>query len=237
MSIPTEITRIQGLVTRLVTKLRSLGLLDSNTHDFEDAVTACENLGSNLENKTLTLGEDVPTPQVTPSSGYSGMSQLSFPINGNQINPAFIVEGNTIVGVAGTAIINNLKMRRASFTVNIDNSNTFTITAENCYQNTNPPTGWVHLSYMPIFNELMMFKRSGAFSSNKRTCLTVFHNIVNGYGEWTAVDSSAAFTHIGDPSHPNLVEYTYSADGKSLTVRLASQLDVFNGNYVVYIYF
>lgn len=230
MSIRTEITRIQGLVNRLVTKLRSLGLLDNNSHDFYDAVQACYNLGTNLESKNMVLGEDTPTPQVTPSSGYSGMSQLSFTVNGNQINPSYIVQGNTIVGVAGAAIISNIEMRRISFIINASETNTIEINISDMYQTPK-------LAAFPVFNELMMFKRSGSFSSNKRTCLTVFHNIVNGYGEWTSVNNNAEFTHIGDASHPDLVTYTYSSDAKKLTLHLGSQLDVFNGNYVLYIYY
>jgi hypothetical protein len=239
MSIQTQITRIQGLVTRLITKLRNLGFLDNQSHDFYDAVQACHNLGANLETKNMVLGEDTPTPQVTTSSGYSAMSELSFTVNGNVVNPSYIVDGNTILGVSGSAIINNLKMRRASFIINASETNTVEL---NLIKTTQGGTYWgsqgaSDLTVFPVFNELMMFKRSGGFSSKKRTCLTLFHNIINGYGEWTSVNSNAEFQHIGDALHQNLVTYTYSSDAKKLTVHLASQLDVFNGNYVLYIYY
>lgn len=230
MSIQTEITRISGLVTRLITKLRSLGVLDNNSHDFEDAVAACENLGANTEEKTVVLGEDPPPNPILPSQGYGGMSKVAFTVNGNQVNPAYIVQGSTILGIPGTAITGGLVMRRASFVISRNNANPMVINISEIYY----PSG---LPVFPVFNELILFKRTNSFASGKKTCVTVFYNKANGYGEYVTIDGNANFEHNGDASHQNKVQFEYSTDGKQLTITLNSATDVFHGNYVLDIYY
>lgn len=92
MSIATQISRLQGLRDRIVTKLTSLGLLSGSGNDLEDCTNAVEAIGGTkaITNTSQTDVASYQYAQVTDSNLRSGN----------------IVSGITILGVTGTASMN-----------------------------------------------------------------------------------------------------------------------------------
>lgn len=92
MSIATQISRLQGLRNRIVTKLTSLGLLSGSGNDLEDCTNAVEAIGGTkaITNTSQTDVASYQYAQVTDSNLRSGN----------------IVSGITILGVTGTASMN-----------------------------------------------------------------------------------------------------------------------------------
>lgn len=223
--ITYQIDRLNNLRDRLVNKLRTMNLLNSAQHDLADAVIACRNIDTsgsapNLQSRIVTLDNTAP-PFQTPSSGYTGFSALSFFVDSNWISPDKILQGHSIVGVQGTAVTAH-DPRRYSWDVPANKSNSITVT---------------HNGILPKFEELFVFRKGGGCTYEKPEIIYGFYNKTDNtlkgiYLNTHSTTSGAQVFHMGNSSF----KYSYSADGKSLTITSALEA-VFNGNYVLYYYY
>lgn len=89
MSIATQISRLQGLRNRIVTKLTSLGLLSGSGNDLEDCTNAVEAIGG--------------TKSITDTSQTDVASYQYAQVTDANLRSGNIVSGITILGVTGTA--------------------------------------------------------------------------------------------------------------------------------------
>lgn len=92
MSIATQISRLQGLRNRIVTKLTALGLLSGNGNDLEDCTNAVEAIGG--------------TKAITDTSQTDVASYQYAQVTDANLRSGNIVSGITILGVTGTASMN-----------------------------------------------------------------------------------------------------------------------------------
>lgn len=92
MSIATQISRLQGLRNRIVTKLTSLGLLSGSGNDLEDCTNAVEAIGG--------------TKAITDTSQTDVASYQYAQVTDANLRSGNIVSGITILGVTGTASMN-----------------------------------------------------------------------------------------------------------------------------------
>lgn len=93
MSIASEITRLQGLKSRIRTKLMSLGLVNSSTASLSDCTTAVEGITG--------------TQAITDASTqYNVAGKQYAQVSSNTLVPSNIVSGVNILGVVGTAAVN-----------------------------------------------------------------------------------------------------------------------------------
>lgn len=92
MSIATQISRLQGLRNRIVTKLTALGLLSGSGNDLEDCTNAVEAIGG--------------TKAITDTSQTDVASYQYAQVTDANLHSGNIVSGITILGVTGTASMN-----------------------------------------------------------------------------------------------------------------------------------
>ena len=93
MTIASEITRLQGLKSRIRTKLISLGLVNSSTATLSDCTTAVEGITG--------------TQAITDASTqYNVAGKQYAQVSSNTLVPSNIVSGVNILGVVGTAAVN-----------------------------------------------------------------------------------------------------------------------------------
>lgn len=229
MSVQSQIQRITTWRDRLTAKLQNLNLISSGTHTLQEDADAFDNFGFSLQaTKTYMLGAADIDSSVLPDNGYNGMEKLEFQLDPQAINPAYIVSGSTILGVAGTAVVSQ-SLRRMSWNIGtVSNSSTCSVTlpAEYAYgtgSSTDP-------GVIPEFAEIALFRKSASASG--------YHTVDLLRKEASDGVCHAYLTDSSKNVYSTTFTYSYSNNGRTMTFAINNPgTNRFNGTYTVYMYY
>lgn len=236
MSVATEISRITGLRNDLTDILQDKNLISSGSHTLEEDVEAVENFvpsSYQLQTKSITLGQNALST-VYPDSGYVGMSSVSLPVDDTYVKPAYIVSGNRILGVDGTAntIVN---IRKIYWDLSSSFLNTKTIVLKSSEAQCYPSGSFTPGDPLPLItyqeSEFLLL-RTGYYN---HSITTNEANIL-----LTPLDSGSNLCYCNSANGSLVFEYftkTYNSNRTELTITLNGTNNYFRGHYYAQIFY